>query len=86
MDEVDQVAYSDYEVKKELASAYSSVFNGSKDSRTVLKDILKHCMWGFDSNDPNMKQQIHDRNMLILHIKKMINAKPTKPEEGEDYE
>ena len=84
MDLIDECAYGEYSVDEKTSQAYRRIFGGSDDSKLVLKDILKHCMWGFDSNDPTMKQQIHDRNMLIIHIKKMLNGK-TK-QEDEDYE
>lgn len=78
MDLVDRVSYGEYEVEKELAMAYRDVFNGTDASEIVMRDLMKHCLWGLDTNDPNVQPKVFHRSAIIHHIKKMLNGEPTE--------
>lgn len=84
MDLIDEVSYTDYEVEEEISKAYRDVFNGSDESRKVLKDILRICGWGYGAQDEQTAREVFIRNQIVHHIKKMLNGKQVQQQEIED--
>lgn len=86
MDAVDTALYEGLEVDERLHQAYHEVFNGSKESQMVLKDLIKTCNYGVYKPDPDSKMRIFERSTVILRIKSVLNGIPKEPEPEDEID
>jgi hypothetical protein len=85
MDLLDSVKYEDYPVDMKLAEAYRAIFNGSPESQLVVQDLMRTCLWGQYSNDPDIQKEITISQKPIWRLKAHLNGKPTEqPQETEN--